>query len=347
MKVKSSLWDHFHDLHDNNHHDNNNKQGVQSIDETCRCCASQLAYSDEGFLACTNVTCSRLFLDLLNHHAEWRYYADDASSTDPTRCGMPINPFFTESSFGCRLICSGSSSYNVQKMRRYIEWHSMPYEEKSRYNDFQRIIVMSQNAGIPKLIVDQAILYHKRISEFEEANFRGDNREAILAASLYIACRMNNYVRTPKEIANIFFLDVTNTTKGCKRAQDILNRIEKDMHVSEKSQLHHTRSDSFIDRYCSRLNVNMEVTRLSQFIGAQIEKKSFLPENTPHSIAAGVVYFVAHLYELPISKRDVSIVSEISEVTINKCFKKIQALTSELVPSVILAAKGIIITSLS
>ena len=339
-KIHARLWNHFHDLHRKTQI--HRKDDHNDCHETCDLCFSTLAYSEEGFLACTNNNCAKLYLDLLNHHAEWRYYADDAtngasSTSDPTRCGMPINPFFAESSFGCRLICSGSASYTVQKMRRYIEWHSMPYEEKTRYNDFQRIIVMSQNAGIPKLIVDQAIMYHKRISEFDEANFRGDNREAILAASLYIACRMNNYVRTPKEIANIFFLDVTNTTKGCKRAQDILNRLEKDMHISQKSQLHHTRSDSFIDRYCSRLNMSMEVTRLCKFIGTKIESNSFLPENTPHSIAAGVVYFVSHLYELPISKRDVSNASEISEVTINKCFKKIEGLKTQLVPESILA----------
>jgi transcription initiation factor TFIIIB Brf1 subunit/transcription initiation factor TFIIB len=68
----------------------------------------------------------------------------------------------------------------------------------------------------------------------------------------------------------------------------------------------------------------------------KIEKQGLMPENTPHSIAAGVVYFIAQTCNLNISKRDVKNVSEISEVTINKCFKKIEKIKNELVPAVIL-----------
>jgi transcription initiation factor TFIIIB Brf1 subunit/transcription initiation factor TFIIB len=68
----------------------------------------------------------------------------------------------------------------------------------------------------------------------------------------------------------------------------------------------------------------------------KLEKMDYMPENTPHSIAAGVVYFIAQTCHLSISKRDVKNVSEISEVTINKCFKKIDKIRESLVPAVIL-----------
>jgi len=68
----------------------------------------------------------------------------------------------------------------------------------------------------------------------------------------------------------------------------------------------------------------------------KIEKINYMPENTPHSIAAGVVYFIAQICKLNVSKRDIKNVSEISEVTINKCFKKIEKITEELIPAVIL-----------
>ena len=61
-----------------------------------------------------------------------------------------------------------------------------------------------------------------------------------------------------------------------------------------------------------------------------------MPENTPHSIAAGVIYFISQICKLNISKRDVKNISEISEVTINKCFKKLEKMKDELLPSVIL-----------
>ena len=93
---------------------------------------------------------------------------------------------------------------------------------------------------------------------------------------------------------------------------------------------------SFIDRYCSRLNINAELTKLCKFIALRIEKKNLIPENTPHSIAAGIIYFVAQQCNLSITKRNVNVVSEISEVTINKCFKKLEVLKEQLIPPAIM-----------
>ena len=69
-----------------------------------------------------------------------------------------------------------------------------------------------------------------------------------------------------------------------------------------------------------------------------------MPENTPDSIAAGVVYFISQICKLNISKKDIKTVSEKSEVTINKCFKKLEKLTTELVPPVILKKYDVIVS---
>ena len=86
----------------------------------------------------------------------------------------------------------------------------------------------------------------------------------------------------------------------------------------------------------STVQVPDELTKLCQFISMKIEKNNVMPENTPHSIAAGVVYFISQICKLNISKKDVKNVSEISEVTINKCFKKLEKIQEELLPAVIM-----------
>jgi transcription initiation factor TFIIB len=311
--------------------------------EFCERCEYILAFSEEGFLTCTNNKCGIIYKDLVDQGAEWRYYgADDNQNSDPTRCGMPINPLLQESSYGCKVLCIGSMSYEMRKIRRYTEWQSMPYKEKSQYDDFQIITTMAHNAGIPKIIIDEAIVYHKKISE-SETTFRGDNRDGILAASIYISCRINNYPRTAKEIASIFHLDTTSATKGCKNALSIINILEKDMTNKEKTNFGKTKPEAFIERYCSKLNINNELTKLCQFISMKIEKLNIMPENTPPSIAAGVVYFISQLCKLNISKRDVKNVSETSEVTINKCFKKLEKISKNenMIPAAILKKYGL------
>jgi len=304
--------------------------------EACDTCSYSLAWSEEGFLTCTNNKCGIIYKDMIDNTAEWRYYgADDSHSDDPTRCGMPINPLLQESSFGCKVLCYGSTSYEMRKIRRYTEWQSMPYKEKSQYDDFQRITTMAHNAGMPKMIIDSAIRYHKKISEYD-LTFRGDNRDGILASSIYISCRINNYPRTAKEIAEIFHLDITSATKGCKNAQLIINNLEINLSDDDKTSFGQTKPESFIERYCSKLNINQELTKLCHFISMKIEKKSLMPENTPNSTAAGIIYFVCQTCNLNISKKEVKNVTNTSEVTVNKCYKKIEKLSDGLVPKAIL-----------
>jgi len=176
--------------------------------------------------------------------------------------------------------------------------------------------------------------YHAKISEVK--TFRGDNRDGIIAATIYIACRNNNCPRTAKEIATIFHLDNASATRGCKNASTILNEIESDMNNNEKTSLCNTTPLSFIDRYCSKLNINAELTKLCKFIATRIQANNLIPENTPHSIAAGIVFFVAHQCHLNITKKNVNSVSEISEVTINKCYKKLESLIDQLIPKPIM-----------
>jgi len=303
--------------------------------ENCELCASSLSYNEECFLTCTSKKCGVVYKETLDHTPEWRYYgSSDSGTVDPTRCGMPINPLLKESSYGCSVSYNPRAPHEMKKIRRYTEWQSMPYKEKSQYDEFERIKTMANIHGIPKIIVDDALRYHKLISQ--ERTFRGLNRDGILAASIYISCRINNFPRTAKELATIFHLDCSSATRGCKNAMSILNKLEKDKVGSEKTQLCKTQPIDFIERYCTRLNMNKELTKLCQFIAIKIESSHYIPENTPHSIAAGIVYFISELCNINISKKDVNKVSEISEVTINKCYKKLFDIRTQLVPPSIL-----------
>tara|TARA_E500000178_G_scaffold56945_1_gene53437 strand:- start:1152 stop:2189 length:1038 start_codon:yes stop_codon:yes gene_type:complete len=301
--------------------------------EYCDLCNSMVKLSDEGFKICSNDKCGIIYKDVLDNTAEWRYYgSEDTNTKDPTRCGIPINPLLKESSYGCKVLCEGGSSYEMRKIRRYTEWQSMPYKEKSQYDEFQRITIMANNNGIPKMIIDEALKHHKNISE--KKTFRGLNRDGIIAASIYISCKIHNYPRTAKEIAKIFNLDCGSATKGCKNAMNIINELEVNLHNDDKIIFHNTKPISFIERYCSRLNISSSYTKLSQFIAIKIEKNNIMPENTPHSVAAGIIYFVSQEFKLNINKKDINIVSEISEVTINKCYRKIEKLKDSLIPPV-------------
>jgi len=335
---KARLWDIF------DTETNNTKPPIPSKIECiyehkepglCHLCSSVLVIAEDGFPTCTDVNCAVIYTDTLDYSPEWRFYgADDKNAADPTRCGNPINPLLVESSFGCKVMASSNLSYEMKKIRKWTEWQSMPHKEKSLYNEFQFITIMAQNAGIPKILIDDAISIHKDISE--QKMFRGLNRDGIKAASIYISCRLNGCPRTAHEIAEIFNLDKTSATNGCSMAVNILHNIERDIDVSQQTELQMTTPSSFIERYCSKLNMNTELTMLCKFIANKLEQNNIITDNTPHAIAAGIVYFISFYCNLNISKTNVKVISGVSDVTINKCFKKMDAIRNTLLPQCII-----------
>ncbi len=327
---KKEIWDGFAD-------DIKNLKNIECIykstnENICEVCSSILSLSDEGFMACTNIQCAIIYRNIIDQTAEWKNFNEN--STDLSRCGMPINPLLQESSFGCKISCNTKSSYEMRKIKRYSEWQSMPYKEKSQYDEFQHIINMGQNGNITKIIIDDAIRYHKIISD--NTTFRGLNRDGIIAASIYISCRINKTPRSAKEIAKIFHLDNTSATKGCKNATTIINTFEENFSQNEKSDFGTTNSEAFIERYCSKINIPKDLIKLSIFISKLINSQNLIPENTPPAIAAGIIYFIVIEFKLDISKSTINQISEISEVTINKCYKKIDNLKTQLIPKKIL-----------
>ena len=335
---KSKLWDIFDADKKQIDTDPSNIECVYSEKselDLCNLCKSNLMIMENGFPTCVNTECGVIYKDILDYSPEWRFYgADDKNTNDPTRCGNAINPLLVESSFGCKVLCNTKSSYEMKKIRKWTEWQSMPHREKALYDEFQFITVMAQNSGMPKIFIDNAMIIHKDISE--QKMFRGINRDGIKAASIYISCRLNGCPRTAHEIAEIFHLDKTSATTGCSMAVNILHNIERNIEPSLQTDLCFTLPSSFIERYCSRLNFNQELTMLSKFVANKIEKNNIITDNIPHAIAAGIVYFVAQNCQMNITKQEIKTVCGVSEVTINKCFKKLEILRESLLPSAIL-----------
>lgn len=303
--------------------------------DICILCNNVLEISENGLPTCTNKTCGIIYTNTMDYSPEWRVYnGEDKNGNDPTRCGNPINPHLVESSYGCKVLCNNSSTYEMRKIRKWTEWQSMPHREKSLYSEFQFITSMAHNSGIPKIFIDNAISIHKDISE--QKMFRGLNRDGIKAASIYISCRLNDCPRTAHEIAEIFKLDKTSATTGCSMAVNILNNIERNCEPSQQSDLGATKPIAFIDRYCSKLNVNDELTKLAKFISHKLDNQNILSDNAPHSIAAGIIYFICQLCNQNVCKINIKKICGVSEVTINKCFKKLDSIKDSIIPKVIL-----------
>jgi len=298
-------------------------------EQTCCICKSTLYVMEDGFPTCINIHCGYMETRVLDDSPEWNSFGKD-DGNDMTRCGNPENPLLKESSSACKVLKTTKCSFEMRKIDKWIEWQAFPHKEKTLYDEFQYITNMGRIAGVSTKIIDTALIKHKEISD--EQMFRGLNRDGIKAASIYLAYRINGYPRTASEIAKIFVLDKKHATKGCAVAVNILNNIERNS--SEQTELCKITTGAIIERYCAKFElINEELCLLAKFIAFKIEKEQLILDNTPQAIASGIIYFINHTANLGISKQEIIKCCEISDVTINKCFKKINLHRAVLLPS--------------
>lgn len=303
-------------------------KGEQTL---CTVCNNPLMVMDNDFPTCTNKQCGIIYKKVLDFSPEWSFYGgEDRNGKDPARCGNPINPLLIESSFGCKVMTNGKSTFEMRKIKKWTEWQAMPHREKALNEEFQFITVMAHNAGIPKIFIDCAMIIHKDISE--QKMLRGLNRDGIKAASIYISCRLNGCPRNAHEIAEIFLLDKASATNGCSMAVNILNNIERNLDPSLQTKLKDIQPIAFIDRFACKLNFSKEMINLCKFIAKKIEQVDLIDNNIPHAVASGILYFVSQICKLNLGKKDIKLVCGVSEVTINKCYKKLESYKDKLVP---------------
>ena len=273
-------------------------------------CSSRDFELDDNETICK--TCGMVQSKTVDQGAEWRYYGnDDNKSVNPVRCGMPMNDFLPKSSLGSVIGNEHTSKhyYEFSRIRKYHMWNSMPYKERSLFNILNNMNISAGNNGLSQTIIDDAKIYYKKLSEIKIS--RGDNRNGLIASSIYMSCKNNKVPRSAKEIAKMFNLNITTMTKGCKKFYEIMN-------MSMES----TTANDFIKRFCSKLN-KTDITDVCMYVVNKADELSIICENAPPSIAAGVIYLCSTLCNQYLSKKDISKACEISEVTINKCYKKL------------------------
>jgi len=299
--------------------------------ETCSECHNDSLMNDKGIVYC--MTCGVISDMVIDQSPEWRYYGgEDSKGSNPTRCGFFSNSLLPVSSLGSVVSYKWGESYEMKRIRQKHSWNAMPYKERSLYNVFTTISVRARNAGISDCIIQEAKIMYKLISENKIS--RGSNRKGLIASCIYIACKIKKVPRSAKEIADIFSIDIKSMTKGCKRFMEIINinNIINNKNINLAS----SNSTDFIHRFCSKMNISTELIKVCLYVCKKAEEYSLVCENTPPSIAAGTIYLISMVYGLNLSKKKISQMCKISEVTISKCYKRLKKYYTYILPKEVL-----------
>ena len=292
---------------------------LDEINETIvsekRCCENEGNYCfEEGIIVCKE--CGGMINNILDS-PEWKNYK--SSSGDPTRCGMPSNSLLPQSSLGTTISSRGGND-KMNRINMYQKWNSMPYKERSLYKVFNEIDAKCKSSNLPIVISNTGKSFYRIISETKIS--RGSNRRGVIAACVYYACKECNVARSANELAECFDIDTKVMTKGCKNFTEIMR-----MSNSDKKRIQSHKSvtiDDFIERFCHKLELNSNDIGHINKISKLCRDLGLINDNTPPAMASGCILLYSKELNLNLSKKNISDICKISEVTINKCYKKLE-----------------------
>jgi transcription initiation factor TFIIIB Brf1 subunit/transcription initiation factor TFIIB len=319
-----------------------NKKTVHEIPKNCckNCKSTKLEIDNaKGHMVCTE--CAVINEEYLDDSPE--ITNNEGEGSNKSRYGAPTSFFYPKSSLGTKIVSKG---YN--RMSLIQKQGQMPYKEKSLMDVLETIQYKCKVYGITQSIIDSAKILYKKVSESVHVKgkrkgkniiMRCINRRSMIAACLFHACKLQKETRSPKEIADIYDLEIKHVNRGCRKFADIIDAS------SLFYQIKCSQSSDFIERFAKKLNIDKQYINISKDVSDNIHKLDLASTHEPPSIAAGCILLVAQYYNIPLSKKHISEIFGISDVTISKTFRKIwvyhNIVISNKITMLILAKKNV------
>lgn len=319
------------------------KEPPKSDDILCSECKTSIQEMDhDDNIICSN--CGTVLERIIDSTAEYRFFgADDRSSIDPCRVGAPVDKRFPSSTLGTIILSRSSggpasAGKAMSRIRRYHTWNMIPYKERSLLQVFEQFALTATNFGINTRAIDTAKELY--IQLVEHCDRRGMSRNCVVASSIYASLKMVGEPRKPKEIADMFHLTTAQFTKAYKYFQEVLALAKQRGLITETlapASQASTRASDYIAHPLSKLPVErkhfLDIQRMATEIANKAEDILVSPENMPPSLAAGVLAFVLQRMkyaEIPLSR--IANVCNVSEGTLTKCLKRLDAAEENLWP---------------
>ncbi len=299
------------------------KEGIPEPTEKTVCpeCASELVVED---LARGERVCGGCGLVLSDHHidsgAEWRSFtAEEAEAR--SRVGSPMR--YTVHDKGLSTVIDwrdrDTSGRKLSPRRRSEVYRLRKWQIRSRvHSSMDRNLAqamselerLSSQLGIPKPIRElAAVLYRKSIIK---KLVRGRSIEAMVAATLYAACRMRIKPRPLDEVADVSRIDKKKLGQ-CYRL--LLRSLNVKIPLSNPID--------YISRFASQLDLSSPVQLRTVEILQQSREKGLTIGRDPLGLAAAAIYVASIMLDERKTQREIAEVARVTEVTVRNRYKEI------------------------
>jgi len=202
--------------------------------------------------------------------------------------------------------------YNLRKWQQRVRV-STPRERRLA-NVLTKIGEACQNLSLSKNVLETASMIYRNLDE--KIDVKGKSVTSISAATIYMACKQCDVVRSLDEICRGFCTpkDVKSKAKLAARYYRIMV-MEMGTSVAPVVTM-----DKYISKIANLTKTDVRVERLALEIAENTKDNNIADGKAPNGIAAAYLYVASILLGQNVLQRDVSSIAGVTEVTIrNRC----------------------------
>lgn len=304
-----------------------------------------------GDLVCAD--CGLVLGDrIVDTRSEWRTFANE-DGDDPSRVGSVANPILdgiTEQ-LESRVAARDGGTGTSRELLKTISRAAAP-RDRSLLDAFDSIQNKCDSIHLPRTVCDTAKQAYRRVEQ--EKLLRGRHPDAIIAAAIYVACRVNRVPRTFPEVCALtsarkpqvarcfremkdaFGLNATGSG-SIDGADTSANVAAANAGTGGAAQLGlAVGASDLVARYCNHLGLDMSIVRVTEAITMRIQEQGCLAGRSPITIAAATIYLVTMLVNEQRTARRISVAAGVSDVTIKHSYRELlKVLDQVLTPDII------------
>lgn len=205
-------------------------------------------------------------------------------------------------------LLSTSMKSTLKRLRR---WDSRSRTNTSNERNLQHalaeLLKLKEKLSLPDVVIEKAAYIYRKA--LEKKLIRGRSIEAVVAASLYAACRELKTPRTHREIAQAIGVKNKEITSSYRL---IFKELELKMPVTD--------SISCVSKIASNADLSEKIKRYAMKILRNAEKQNILAGKHPMGIAASALYLASINLGESTTQKEIADAGGVTEVTIrNRC----------------------------
>lgn len=258
---------------------------------------------------------------MIDPTAEWRDFNSDGARTDRSRVGAPSTILIHDKGLSTNIDWqnrdySGASisSKNRSQMHRMRKWQvrakSKSYKDRNLMTALARIQHICSKLGLPKTLAERSSAIYRRALDADM--IRGRSIDTTAAAAVFIANQQMRTARTVDDISK----ELKINPKEVGRAYRFMKR-KLMIRTPPPSPL------VYVSRFCSELGLGKKTENRTREIIELAEERELTHGKSPCGITAAAIYVAGHETGQVRTQREISDVTNITEVTIRNRYKQL------------------------